>query len=111
LHRIWRGDETVPGLPLAESDFTTLALELAVREVEGWSDILEAQLARIENPDRRARFEFLIPALSADAAVRDAFFASLADPENRRREAWVLTAVSYLHHPLRARHAERYVRP
>jgi len=111
LLRVWRGDERIPGLPLAEGDYTTLALELAVREVEGWSEILEGQLARIENPDRRARFEFLIPALSADTAVRDSFFASLAEPENRRNEAWVLTAVSYLHHPLRARHAERYVRP
>ena len=111
LVRIWRQEEEVPGLPLAEDDFTTLALELAIREVDGWSEILETQRRRIENPDRRERFEFLIPALSADTAVRDAFFASLADPANRRREAWVLTAVSYLHHPLRAAHAERYVRP
>ena len=28
----------VPGLPLAEADYTTLALELAVREVAGWKD-------------------------------------------------------------------------
>ncbi|HEX7118310.1 MAG TPA: M1 family aminopeptidase [Longimicrobiales bacterium] len=111
LLRIWRKEQEIPGLQLAESDYTTLALELAVREVDGWDEILETQRGRIENPDRRARFEFLIPALSADAAVRDAFFASLADPANRRREAWVLEAVSYLHHPLRATHAERYVLP
>ncbi|HEX6938886.1 MAG TPA: M1 family aminopeptidase [Longimicrobiales bacterium] len=111
LRRIWRQDQEIPGLPIAEGDYTELALELAVREVDDWRTILDTQLARIENPDRRARFAFLIPALSADTAVRDSFFASLADPANRRREAWVLTAVSYLHHPLRAAHAERYVLP
>jgi hypothetical protein len=33
-----------------------------------------------------------MPALNADAAVRDAFFVSLADVENRRHEPWVLEA-------------------
>ncbi len=106
-----RSCRSIAGLELAETDYTTLALELAVREVDGWSEILEAQLGRIENPDRRARFTFLMPALSADPAVRDAFFETLEDPANRQREAWVLSAVAYLHHPLRAQHAERYILP
>ncbi|HEX7051957.1 MAG TPA: M1 family aminopeptidase [Longimicrobiales bacterium] len=111
LERIWRKEMVVPGLPLAEEDYTDLALALAVREVDGWQEILDAQRERIENPDRRARFVFIQPALSADPATRDAFFASLADPANREHEAWVLEAVSYLHHPLRAEHAERYILP
>ena len=32
------------GLPLAEADYTALALELAVRQVDGWSGILDTQL-------------------------------------------------------------------
>ena len=48
------------------------------------------QLTRIENPDRKARFEFVMPALSADAAERERWFQSLADVDNRRREPWVL---------------------
>ena len=111
LTRIWRKDMKIPGLELGESDYTLLAQELAVREVDGWSEILEEQRGRIENPDRRARFEFIMPALSADPAERDAFFERLHDPANRRNEAWVLTAVSYLNHPLRAAHAERYLLP
>ncbi len=111
LLRIWRKELDVPGLTLAEGDYTALAEELAIREVDGWSEILDAQSARIQNPDRRERFEFIRPALSADSATRDAFFASLAEPENRRREAWVTDAVAYLNHPLRAAHAERYIRP
>jgi aminopeptidase N len=111
LERVWKTTETVPGLTLAEPDFITLALELALREPANWQQILDDQSKRIQNPDRKAQFEFVRPALSADAAVRDRFFASLADVNNRRREAWVLQAVSYLHHPLRAAASERYIGP
>ena len=111
LERIWRGEEALSGLPLAERDFTAMAQALAVREVAGSEEILAAQRDRIENADRRDAFEFAIPALSHDPQVRDALFASLADVQNRAREPWVLTALGFLHHPLRARRAEQYVRP
>jgi aminopeptidase N len=110
LERLWRGTERIPGLPLAERDFTALAQALAVREVPAWKAILDAQEARIENPDRRARFAFVRPALSADTIERDAFFEGLRDPANREHEPWVLEALGYLHHPLRAARAERYIR-
>ena len=111
LERIWREEETLPGLPLAERDFTAMAQALAVREVAGSEAILAAQRDRIENVDRRDAFAFVIPALSAEPQVRDDFFLSLADVQNRAREPWVLTALGFLHHPLRARRAEQYVRP
>jgi aminopeptidase N len=109
LERVWRKSETVPGLVLAEPDFIALALELAVRGGPSWKEILDTQLERIQNPDRKARFAFVRPALSPDQAVRDAFFASLGDGVNRRREPWVLEGLSYLHHPLRARASETYI--
>ena len=111
LDRIWREEEEVPGVPLAERDFTALAQGLAVRRVPNSAEILAAQRDRIDNPDRRAAFEFVMPALSADRAARDAFFESLRDPANRTREPWVLTALGLLHHPLRARESEIYIRP
>jgi aminopeptidase N len=111
LRRVWAKSEGVPGLPLAEPDYIALALELAVREVEGSKTVLAEQLARIENPDRKERFAFVMPALSPDSAERDAWFRSLADVANRRREAWVLEGLSYLHHPLRAQASARYVAP
>ena len=109
LERIWRKSESVPGLPFAEPDDISLALELAVRQVPAWQEILETQLARTQNPDRKARFAFVRPALSPDQATRDAFFESLKDPANRRHEPWVLEGVAYLHHPLRAAASERYI--
>ena len=111
LERIWRGEEEVPGVPLAERDFTALAQALAVRGVPDGAEILAEQRERILNPDRRAAYEFAVPALSADRGDRDAFFESLSDPASRAREPWVLTALRLLHHPLRARESEVYIRP
>jgi aminopeptidase N len=111
LEQVWSQQVTVPGLTLAEPDYISLAQELAVRAVPGWAALLHRQIERTENPDRKARLAFVLPALSADAAERDRFFASLADVENRRREAWVLDGLRYLHHPLRAASSERYLGP
>ena len=111
LERVWRRQESIPGLMLSENDESVLALELAVREVPAWEEILQGQLERIRNPDRRDRFRFVMPALSADGAARDRFFAGLADVNNRRHEPWVLEGVAYLHHPLRAPDSQRYIRP
>ncbi len=111
LRRIWAGEEAVDGLPLAESDFTALAQALAVRGVAGAEAILTAQMARIENPDRRARFEFERAALDRDPAVRGRFFESLRDAAHRRHEPWVLSALGFLHHPLRAESSLPMIRP
>ena len=102
LERIWRKQEMPRGLPLSEQQYVELAEALALREVRGAGEILDEQERRITNPDRRARFRFVRPALSADVAVRDAMFRSFATVENRRRESWVLEAVGLMNHPLRA---------
>jgi aminopeptidase N len=111
LRRLWAGEEAVEGLPLSESDQTALAAALAVREVDGWAEVLDEQAARIANPDRAARFAFVRPSLDADPSVREAFFRSLADPSNREREPWVLEGLGHLHHPLRAEGSLGMVRP
>ena len=111
LERVWRREEKVPGLTFAEPDEITMALELAVREVPDWKAVLDAQLARTQNPDRKARLAFVMPALSADPAVREQAFARFQNVENRRREPWVLESIAYLNHPLRRAHATRFVRP
>jgi len=111
LERVWRRDEKIPGLPLSDSDETDLAIELAIRGVPDAPAMLQTQLARLTNPDRHARLEFLLPALSSDQATRDRFFDSLKDVKNRRHEAWVLDAMRALNHPLRADASRKYVVP
>jgi aminopeptidase N len=111
LTRIWSGEESIPGLTLAETDFIALSQELAVREVPGWRTLLQQQIDRTQNPDRKARLQFVAPALSSDQSERDRFFASLADVQNRSHEPWVLDGLRYLHHPLRAQSSIKYIAP
>jgi aminopeptidase N len=109
MRRIWAGEETVPGVPLSESQEIGLAEALALRDVPDAEEILEAQAARIENPDRLERFTFVRPSLSSDPRVRETFFASLAEDGNRDREPWVLAGLGNLQHPLRREHGASMV--
>jgi len=111
LERVWRRDEKIDGLTFAEPDEIDMALNLALREVAGWQQILTAQRDRTQNPDRKARFEFVMPSLSADPAVREQSFERFRTLANRQHEAWVLEAERYLNHPLRAPESRRFVRP
>jgi aminopeptidase N len=110
LERVWRREIKIPGLPLSEADEGDLALDLAVRDVPAARAILDEQFTRFTNNDRKARFTFVRAAVSDDPAVRESFFESLKDVKNRRREAWVLEAERYLHHPLRAASSKKFVR-
>ncbi len=109
LKQVWSHEVSIAGLPLAETDEADLAVDLALREVPGTPAMLDAQVLRFKNPDRKARFVFVMPALSSDPAVRDAFFLSLMDVQNRTHEAWVLDATRYLNHPLRAATSRKYI--
>src|SRR4029077_16486173 len=109
LERVWRRQESIPGLKLAEPDEAAMALDLAVRSVPRAASILEEQRGRFMNPDRKARFEFVMPAVSDREEVREAWFKTLSDVQNRRREPWVVEGLRYLHHPLRAAQSEKYI--
>lgn len=111
LHSIWKEETEVEGLNLSENDFTGLAGTLAIKMPERADDITEEQVSRISNPDRKRRFEFIRPALSPDESVRDTFFESLKDEENRATESWVLSALGYLHHPMRTESSVKYILP
>lgn len=108
LHEVWAAQEAPQGIKLTEDDYTSLAFSLALRADTG-AGILKKQLARITNADRRKRFEFIAPAISADEAIRDDFFRSLAQKTNREKESNVVAALYYLHHPLRQATSTKYL--
>jgi len=108
LREVWDGRLKLPGLNLSEQDFMKLAWELAVRGVDDTPGILARQSRRIKNPDRGREFVFVAQAFSADP---DKFFESLKKKENRKHEPWVLQALAYLHHPLRAQKSIKYIKP
>lgn len=111
LHDIWSGALVLDKLILEEDDRIELAQTLAIRLPAKSGEIVALQLEDISNPDSRRRLEYIAPSLSADEAVRDAFFQSLEDVENRHTESWVSDAVANLHHPSRLLQSEKYVLP
>lgn len=111
LHRLWSEELKEFALPLSENDKIRLTLQLVIREVSGAQEIMKTQLDQVLNPDNKRRLEFLLPAVVGDETIRDAFFQSLLDVENRDQEPWVSEALSYLHHPLRSGSSLRYLKP
>jgi len=111
LESLWNDRLVVKDLVLSEDDKISLAYELALKGNGDNKLIFDKQLENTKNPDRKAKLKFVIPALSKNVTERNAFFESLKKPENREKEAWVLEALSYLHHPMRAESAIPYLRP
>ena len=108
VYQIWKQQQPPAGVKLFEDDYTSLASSLALRS-DTPSSILQEQLLRIKNTDRKQRLMFLMPALSNNQQERDNFFASLTNRKNRQKEAWVTSALYYLHHPLRQSTSIKYL--
>lgn len=111
LESIWSDKVIIKDLTVSEEDKIALAYELAVKMPQHQEEILARQLENTKNPDRKERMLFVMPALSDNREIRDAFFESLKLEKNREHEPWVLEALSYLHHPLRAESSISYLRP
>ena len=109
LYGVWKNQMPPPGVKLTEEDYSALAMSLTVKDYPS-AGILQQQLQRIKNVDRRNRLQFLMPALSAKVQDRDAFFHSLIYEKNREKKSWVVTALEYLHHPLRATSSGKYLK-
>lgn len=110
LYQIWNKEIVIPGLKLNEDDFTNIAMNLAIFKHEKADEILEKTRTTITNSDKQRRFEFLLPSLSKDELVRNAFMESLKDDKNREKESWVSVGLSNIHHPLRQESAQKYIR-
>lgn len=109
VYAAWSGSVDIDGLRLSENDHIELAQILAIKMPERATEIVARQISKSENPDNKRKFVFLSPSLSADDAVRDGFFDSLAEAGNRDIESWVLRALRNLHHPLRTGYSEQYL--
>lgn len=109
MYDIWLKQIAPDGIKLLEDDYSALALTLALK-TDTVNTILKEQLARTKNEDRKNRLIYLMPALSLDVKERDRFFDGLKERKNRQKEAWVTTALSYLHHPIRQKTSVRYLK-
>ena len=109
---------------LSETDFMTLAYELAIRLPQKADSLIAVQRTRLADSDRIRQFDFISRAVrTKDGKIcrkdgttcgkdgRDALFESLSEANNRRIEPWVLSVLYYLNHPLRAEESVKYIRP
>ncbi|QOD62354.1 peptidase M1 [Polaribacter haliotis] len=110
LYTIWKKDKNIKNLFLNENDYTSLAMKLAIFKHPKANEILEEQQTRISNLDRLERFKWLLPSLSNDENVRDAFMESLLQKENREKESWVQSALNNIHHPLRQKSSTKHLK-
>ena len=113
---LWRGEVKGIDLDFSDSDQLTLALELAVRRGIPTAknipeDILEQQKQLTKDADLSQMIDFLSPALSENEGVRNRFFESIKSPDKQLNEEFTVKAVYYLHHPLRAQSAEKFILP
>jgi aminopeptidase N len=109
MYDIWLKQTAPTGIKLLEDDYSALALTLALK-TDTANTILKDQLERTKNEDRKNRLIYLMPALSLNVKERDRFFNGLKDRKNRQKEAWVTTALSYLHHPIRQKTSVHYLK-
>ena len=113
---LWRDEIKIADSKLTENDHVSLAFELAVRKdlpaaKNVPEDILKQQKQLTKNTELLAELVFVSPALSINEGERSNFFETLKNPKTRSNEDFVIEAVQYLHHPLRAQSAEKFVLP
>ena len=111
MQRVFREGKGFRGINLSIRDYMSLACELAVRCPGQYQEIRDLQESRISNPDLLREFRFVVQAVVPEKEDRDAFFAALLEPENRRVEPWAESALAYLNHPLRQADAVPYIYP
>ena len=110
LYKIWDRSLKFQSLKLNETDYTSLAMRLAIFKHENSEDILNTQAINITNKDRLSRFMWLLPSLSQDISIRDAFMDSLKKVKNREKESWVVMALNNIHHPLRHESSTKHIK-
>ncbi len=110
LYSLWSKEKVIQSLKLNEDDYTNMAMNLAIFKHAKADEILNKARTTITNPDKQKRFDFLLPSLSKDEMVRDAFVKSLKDDENREKESWVAVGLANINHPLRQKSAQKYIR-
>lgn len=119
----------IPALTLNSRDYTSISHQLAIKvpllapdntialmnskdagtDIRGY--ITNTQGARLKNKDDKREFEYISRGTVADTAELDQLFNSLLLLENRGTEPWTQSLLGLLNHPLRQKHALKYIEP
>ncbi|KAB1156168.1 M1 family metallopeptidase [Flavobacterium luteum] len=110
LYQIWNKEIVINNLKLNEDDYTNIAMDLVIFNHPKSAEIITKTKQSISNPDKQKRFDYLLPSLSNEEAVRDTFVESLKEEKNRENESWVLSSLKNIYHPLRQESAKKHLK-
>lgn len=118
LYKIWNKEVMIDNLKLNEDDYTNIAMNLAIYKHQKSDEIIAQTKQTLSNPesnpesnpDEQKRFNYLLPSLSNDEMVRDAFIESLKEEKNRENESYVLSAFNNIYHPLRQESSKKHLK-
>ena len=99
------------GQSLNVNDAMTIALELAIRLPDQQAEIIAEQRQRITNVDNLRKFDYISRATAPELEARNALFAWLLEPDNRRTEPWAKATLALLNHHTRQQEALAYIYP
>ncbi len=95
--------EQIDGVSLSEKKELSILLNLAILSPPELDTLLNEVPQKWTSADQKEQLNFLRPLFSVDPEIWLRFFTkTLAKLENREKEPWVLSALSLIHHPLRA---------
>ncbi len=111
VYKIWTKEEKIEGLDFSENDQIAMSQSLILNQHPNWELILNEQSKKIQNPDRKKRYEFLSDALANDASKNDIFFKKIQLAKNREIENWVSDGLAFLHYPNHNTNSVNYLIP
>ncbi len=111
LYQIWDIPAGATKFRANENDLIEFSYILALHHPDRADEILQKQLSRITNPDRRKEYEFVMQALAPSQQQRREFFDRLLQPESWAVEPWAQAALRWLNHPARYPESLAYIRP
>ncbi len=110
LYDVWQTG-AISNYNLSEDERKTLVFELMIRLPEMYDILLDTEMERITNSDRKKQFAFVAKAASTRSGDRVDFFEMLSEPSNRKPEPWVTEGLRILHHPMRSNFSIRFIEP
>ncbi len=94
---------------LSENSRISLAYELMILQPEERDKILNYLNSTITNPDKLNKINFVSEAVTTDKIKLDNFFRKLKFAKSREQEPWVLSSLSYIHHPINREYSTKYL--
>ncbi|MGQ1784417.1 M1 family metallopeptidase [Saccharicrinis sp. GN24d3] len=101
--------EKVYGASLSERDVSAAVLNLALKDKTLDQQFVISYAGKLKDEELKNKMLFVSPVFSSDNTDLDKFVTGLQSEANRKQENWVLTALSFLHHPYRNEHSIKYL--